>query len=143
MKRSVIVLGLVACSALGATPKWELDGQCTRVEIEYLNAKLTVTRDKMDGGFYPEFTRKDLPVPVKDQVLTVNGISSLWLGNASNTFSPEHELASVIVISDLFKERPVTVEYGNFSLAFSGDGFRKVFKQFIKYSEVPNGTVAQ
>lgn len=146
MKLSVIALGLVACSALGATPKWEMDAQCQQVEIDYPNAKLTVTRDKMDGGFYPEFIRKSLPGHMKttaSRVITVNGISSLWVGDSSEHFTPEHELAGVIVLSDLFKGRSVTVEYGNFSHTFTGEGFQDVFKRFIKCSEVPNGSVAQ
>lgn len=146
MKLSVIALGLMACSALGATPKWEMDAQCQQVEIDYPNAKLTVTRDKMDGGFYPEFIRKTLPGLMKttaSRVITVNGISSLLVGDSSEHFSPEHETAGLIVLSDLFKGRPVTVEYGDFNHTFTAEGFQEVFKRFIKCSEVPNGPVAQ
>ncbi|MGL5525643.1 MAG: hypothetical protein ACRDCY_18000 [Aeromonas veronii] len=146
MKLSVIALGLVVCCALGATPKWEMDAQCQQVEIDYPNARLTVARDKMDGGFYPEFVHKTLPGHMKttaSRIITVNGISSYWFGDSSEHFSPEHEMAGVIVLSDLFKGRLVTVEYGDFNHTFSGEGFREVFKKFIKCSEVPNGPVAQ
>lgn len=146
MKLSVIALGLVACSALGATPKWEIDAQCRQVEIDYPNAKLTVTRDKMDGGFYPEFIHKSLPGHMKttaSRVITVNGFSSLWLGDSSEHFSPEHEMSGVIVLSNLFKGRAVTVEYGDFNHTFTGEGFQDVFKTFIRCSEVENGPVAQ
>lgn len=140
MKYSVLLLGLLACSAIAA-PKWEMDSQCRWVEVDYSlgggkSALLAVVRDATDGGYYPKFTRinwlgsTQAPKHV-ERTVRFNGVDSKWAGadyNSGFTINATQELAAMLVIADLYKGTPVTVEDGKFTHTFEASGFKEAMR---------------
>lgn len=141
MKYSPLLLGLLACSALAAAPKWEMDSQCRWVEIDCSlgggkSALLAVVRDPTDGGYYPKFTRIDwlgktqAPKAVS-RTVRFNGVDSKWAGsdyNSGFTINPTQELAAMLVVADLYKGNAITVEDGKFVHTFGTAGFKEAMR---------------